>query len=535
MTATHTQVPEDLREAGRRALGLAVLFLAELVCLAGAYQFLVQIECRLTDAQGVCESLKSLVARAIVIFAVAGVLLSAHPAARMRFLATCRPAGPVWPGVHLAGLGLMCVPFGIAATTDLGAAFGTALWLWAAGAVAAGLGGLFWLAPPRAWRHLGRDLGWVGGGALLVAALTPDLAEAVRPIWDWSVLTLLTFRAVALFLQAFTEVSVADPASFVIGIKGFAVHISRQCSGVEGLALVTAFVAIYAVIFRHTLRTWRFVLLVLPLALLASWLLNVVRIGVLILLGAYVSPDIAVNGFHSYAGWLFFTLLALALVAMVQLVPWLHRNASGRTAQPLLRDPVAAMILPFILFMLISTLVSALAPHPELGYPVKALVLVLVVVAFLPAFRRLEWRLDPIAIGAGVGVGVVWLMTAGPGDPQLAVLLSAMTTASYVSWITLRLLGTIVLVPMVEEMFFRGYLLTRLDGATWLRRGLAIGVSSALFAAMHGRWIEAFAAGVVFALLALRQGRATDAVQAHVAANAVIGVVAALRGDFSLI
>ena len=519
----------------RRAGLLAVLFLAELICLAAAYQFLVQIECRQTNAMGVCEALKSLVARAIVIFAVGGVLLSARPAARSRFLGEAVLQGWCWPALHGAGLALMCVPFVIAAGGGLLAAFGIALWLWGLGAVAAILGGLFWLAPPVAWRQLARDLGSLGAGVLLVAALIPDVAEAVRPIWDWSVLTLLTFRAVAVFLQAFADVSVADPASYVIGIQGFAVHISRQCSGVEGLALVTAFVGIYAVIFRQNLRLWRFLLVVLPLALLASWLLNVVRIGVLILLGAFVSPDLAVNGFHSYAGWLFFTLLALGLVAAVQQVRWLHRAAAGNPPMPLRRDPLAAMILPFVLFMLISTLVSALAPHPELGYPVKALTLSLVLLAFVPAYRALKWRLDPLSLGVGLVVGVVWLMTARAGDAGLAALLASMTKASLISWIALRLLGTAVLVPLVEEMFFRGYLLTRLDGPGWPRRVLAIAVSATAFAAMHGRWIEAFAAGVLFAMLALRQGRVTDAVQAHIAANALIGAVAVIRGDFGLI
>jgi exosortase E/protease (VPEID-CTERM system) len=91
-----------------------------------------------------------------------------------------------------------------------------------------------------------------------------------------------------------------------------------------------------------------------------------------------------------------------------------------------------------------------------------------------------------------------------------------------------------LLVPLVEEMFFRGYMLSRLDGPGW-RRITAIALSSAAFAALHGRWIEAGLAGVVFALLALRQGRVASAVQAHVVANLLIGMVAAWRSDFSMI
>ncbi len=519
---------------GRRAVWLAVLFLAELLVLAVAYQFFAQIECHMIGAQALCEGLKSLVARAIVVAAVATVLLMAHPVARSRFLNGARAGGWGWAAVHVVGLGLMFLPLVQVGTGDLGAAFGAALAPWAIGAVAAALGGLFWLAPPGVWGRLATDLGPVSLAALGVAALTPDLAEAIRPIWDWSFLTAMTFDAVALFLGAITTVSVANPAEYVIGVQDFAVHISRQCSGVEGFALVTAFVAIYAVIFRSSLRMGRFLLVVLPAALVLSWLLNVVRIGALILVGANLSPTVAVNGFHSYAGWLFFTLLALGLVAVVQISPWLHKGTPSRQGDPLRQDAVAAAILPFILFMIISTLVSALAPHPDLGYPVKALALLLVVLAFWPAYRRMSWRFDPLAVGAGLGIGVMWIALSGPGDPELSAMLALMTPASYVSWVVLRLLGTALLVPLVEEMFFRGYMLTRLDGPGW-RRIVAIALSSAAFAAMHGRWIEAGLAGMVFALLAIRQGRVASAVQAHVVANVLIGLAAAWHGDFSLI
>ncbi len=205
---------------------------------------------------------------------------------------------------------------------------------------------------------------------------------------------------------------------------------------------------------------------------------------------------------------------------------------------PLRHDPVATAIVPFILFMLVSTLVSALAPHPELGNPVKALALLAVVAACWPGYRRMDWRLDPLAWGAGLGVGGMWLTLAAPADGELADLLAMMTPASYASWLVLRLIGTVLLVPLIEEMFFRGYLLLRLDrvevGFPW-RRILAIAISSAGFAALHGRWIEAGVAGIVVALLTLQRGSVTSAVQADVAANGLIAVAAVWQGDLSLI
>ena len=59
--------------------------------------------------------------------------------------------------------------------------------------------------------------------------------------------------------------------------------------------------------------------------------------------------------------------------------------------------------------------------------------------------------------------------------------------------------------------------------------------AAAAFALLHGRWIEAGLAGVIFSMLYIRQGRLADAITAHAVANALIAVVAAWRGDWTLI
>jgi len=64
---------------------------------------------------------------------------------------------------------------------------------------------------------------------------------------------------------------------------------------------------------------------------------------------------------------------------------------------------------------------------------------------------------------------------------------------------------------------------------------VAVLVSSAGFGAPHPRRIEAGPAGIEFALMPLRRGNVTSAVQAHVVANGLIAVVAVRRGGFGLI
>jgi exosortase E/protease (VPEID-CTERM system) len=224
----------------------------------------------------------------------------------------------------------------------------------------------------------------------------------------------------------------------------------------------------------------------------------------------------------------------------VQATPWLHRDDGvPRPAPPPLRqDWLAARILPFIVFMIVSTLTAALFFHPELGYPWKAAAMAAALVFFLPALRGRDWAPSLPALVAGALVGAGWLALAPTDDMDafvLGQLLTGLGSTGLAVWIAARLLGTVVLVPVIEELFFRGYVLARLDRGGLVWRGVALAVSSGLFGLLHGRWLEAAAAGLVFGLMMLWRGRLADAVWAHVAANAVVAAVALTRGDWALI
>ncbi len=519
-----------------RVARLAAIFVAELLAIAVIYQFFAQIECHLTGSQTTCDFLRSLVARALVMVAVAAILIRARPVLFAGFMGQAADhAAPIARAVHVAGVALLLVPLIMAGGGDLGAIFGLAVVPWVIGAVLALVGGLLWAAPRQAWAAIVVQDHYALLPILLAAALVPDLAELALPLWDWQVLTTATFLAVAGFLRLFsTDVEVA-PTDFVIGVDGFFVHIARQCSGVEGFALVTAFVALYAFIFRGEVRQIRFWLVVLPLGLVLSWMLNVVRIGSLVLIGAHVSPQVAVNGFHSYAGWLFFTVLAFVLIWFVQTAGWLHYRGNRTGAIPVRHDPVAAAIVPFVVFMVVSTFIAAIFPSAGLGFPLNTLALMAVTAVFWPVYRGLAVWPDPVPVLAGAVVGGLWVLTAPAPDLMLEMAVATMPALPFAIWAGLRVLGTVVFVPLVEEMFFRGYLLRRLDGSSPWQRGAAILLSSLAFAALHGRWVEAGLAGVVFAALMLRRGRVGDAIWAHIIANAVVAGMALMQREWSLI
>lgn len=538
-------LPAD-RRPGLRALLLLALFIGELLSLAVLYQFFFTLECHLSDAWGLCRGLRSQLARALSVMAVASLVLCARPGLIARFLHHARqiPPQPGWMILHALGVALLLLPLLIGQGQDMTPHFLNIAGIFALGSALAALGGLLWFAPAPLWRAtIGPDAKVITA-ALILGLLLPDLADLMMLFWERSsTLTRLTFQSVAVLLHLTGHTVYGDPNTYILGSGEFYVHIAHNCSGVEGLALVAGFTLIYAALFHDQIRPSRYWLVVLPLGLLTSWILNAIRIATLIVIGDRISPQLAVNGFHSYAGWLFFTLLALGLMWFVQSCAWLHKSPAQSpavgitTPQPpsLRQDWLAARILPFICFMIASTFASAFFVHPELGYPIKALSMLAAVLIFAPALLRHPWQPHWIPLATGAIVGLVWLLTAPSADPSLGAALAGLTPVALALWVALRLLGTVILVPLIEELFFRGYILTRLDRGGPLWRGLALLASSALFGLLHGRWIEGMAAGLVFGLLALWRGRLSDAVWAHISANLLIAAVALIRSDWSLI
>ena len=543
-TPVETALPFPLRKL--RAPAIALILLLQVVGLAVVYQFVIETDCAATGHGELCRFMRSMIARALALAAGLGLLFLAR---RSAFVHLAQRAQSPGPGArygllfNLIGVAVLLVPVALVSEIAAPREFRMAAGFWLLGGLIAVPASLRWLAPWQAWREWLSALGWLSAPVVVLVLVIPELAAVVQPLWDVSALTLLTFAMVYQLLRLLGADAIARPDEFVVGVDGFAVHIAAQCSGVEGFVLVGSFVAVYAALFHGMIRPVRYWLIVLPLALLLSWLLNILRIALLVLLGAHVSPTLAVDGFHSYAGWLFFTILALGVIMLVHMTPFLHRaehNAERRQApQPsLASDPAAARLLPFIAFMLSGIVVAAFFPLPEAGYPLRVLIMLLTLAPFWAQYAAFEWRLDPVALGAGAVVGLGWVLAQGapaPGGGEIAAMLAGMSAAGAALWIALRVFGTVLLVPLIEELFFRGYLLARLDRGGLYWRIAAIAVSTAAFALLHGRWLEAGLAGLIFAGVFLRRQRIGDAVLSHMVANAIVAFMAVVTGNWTLI
>src|SRR5262249_3825299 len=140
---------------------------------------------------------------------------------------------------------------------------------------------------------------------------------------------------------------------------------------------------------------------------------------------------------------------------------------------------------------------------------------------------------------------VLWMALDGfpIGDAEKTVLLGKLEElprGRALIWLVARVVGSVVTVPLAEELAFRGFLLRRLIARdfqavpakcfTWY----SFLVSSVLFGALHGRFLAGTLAGMIYALIVYRRGRLTDAVLAHATTNALIAVFVLTTGTWSL-
>jgi exosortase E/protease (VPEID-CTERM system) len=525
-----------MHKAGHLRPALIAALLAIQICiLLWAYSIAARF-CFDIVAYSACLIPSKIGLRAIAFLFVFGLIVLARP--NMRNLLCCddRTNDVTFPlvGVQIVGFCLIMLPWAVGFRSEH--PINVALIPYLLGGCLAIFGAALALASPGRWRAIISELGPTSLLVLAATLLAPEISSLAFDFWYFQPLTEVTFQSVLSVLTVFGVEAIAKPAEYALSSDSFSITIGPMCSGVEGFALVTLFLGCYFYALKEHLR-FPNVLVLLPIGLLISWAFNVVRIAVLFSIGAHGSPELAVDGFHGHAGWLTFSILAFTIIGVSTSVPSFRRDSIALA--PLLEDWTAARILPFAAFMAAALLLSTFTVIPDLWYFVKVVAILCLLVAFLPLYRtRLVWRGDTLVLFVGIAVGFLWIAFGSGSESRaldLNTALGSLPVGILICWVLARLLGTIALVPVAEELFFRGYLLDRFSHKSSVIRVVGFLLSTGLFAVMHERWALAGCAGVAYGLLYLRSYRVTDTIVAHSSSNALIGFYAAATGQWSLL
>jgi exosortase E/protease (VPEID-CTERM system) len=417
--------------------------------------------------------------------------------------------------------------------TQIQFAFTVGIWiLLSVGAVIAAVGGL---SPRSVWQQFIGSFGITGLYAVVVALLGTSAWLASEQLWDST--TAITFELVKRILIPVLPVLTVDPATRIIATAHFAVEITQACSGLEGLGLTLAFSSIWLVCFRREYIFPR-ALILIPISLLAIFGLNAVRIAALLLIGDAGFPDVALYGFHSQAGWIAFNGVAGALVFFSRRIDWLNKS-KVRSDSVDAYNPTATYVLPLLAMLAAGTLSHALSGHFETYYSVRALAVLATLFFLRHSLATLGWSCSWRGPAVGACVFLLWIGAAHYLLPALHMPqpLIAMSRQRRTLWIVSHCLVSIALVPIVEELAYRGYLMRRLVNAEFelipyrVVGWPALTITAIAFGAAHGAlWLPGIAAGLLYGSLVIRRGSLGEAIAAHATSNALLAATV-LAGD----
>ena len=210
-------------------------------------------------------------------------------------------------------------------------------------------------------------------------------------------------------------------------------------------------------------------------------------------------------------------------------------------------------VLPFVCFFLFLGIQKYIPINPVVEYPLRAVLLLAILLVFsrdvinLHSSRRLETAV------MGVAVFVIWIGpdVLFPGYRQhwlfqnaiMGQLSNPVAESVLMSPVVLwsRIFRTVVLVPIIEELFWRAWLMRWLISPRFEKVALgayqpaAFWIVALLFAAEHGPyWDVGLVTGVIYNWWMVRTRSLGDCILAHAITNACLCgyVVATHRWEY---
>jgi uncharacterized protein len=148
-----------------------------------------------------------------------------------------------------------------------------------------------------------------------------------------------------------------------------------------------------------------------------------------------------------------------------------------------------------------------------------------------------------LAVAVGLAVFGLWIHLDAPWmtlDTAATEPFVPKTSEGGLDWplIVLRIAGAALLVPVMEELFWRSFLMRWLQAPVFEAvppRGVglrAVVLSTFVFVLAHTLWLAAIVAGLAYAWLYIRSGKLWTAVIAHGVTNGALGLWVVATGQW---
>jgi uncharacterized protein len=200
-------------------------------------------------------------------------------------------------------------------------------------------------------------------------------------------------------------------------------------------------------------------------------------------------------------------------------------------------SPVLSRVVPFAVFVALTLFQGRLGDTSQYWiYAIKTIVGAWLICLIWPHVREMRWKFSWEAIVVGGIVFLAWIGLDGlyptiagrPGNYNPGRTYGAGSTMALV-FLGVRVIGSSLVVPMLEEVFYRSFLYRYIIQSDFAKIPLgafnlkAFLVAGVVFGISHYEWLPGILCAFAYQGLVCRKARLGDAITAHAITNLLLG------------
>lgn len=195
---------------------------------------------------------------------------------------------------------------------------------------------------------------------------------------------------------------------------------------------------------------------------------------------------------------------------------------------------------PFLAYLSIGLLINNLPLIANesaiyVSYILRTLIVGILLFHFrgsYPELSRKNWQVDRTSLAFGLSIFIIWIVLEGR-YPLIAQAESHYDPQGFKQPISTvlvlaRLMGSVLVAPLIEELFMRSFLLRYIIKNDW--KSLPLGsysfesfaIVTLVFGFSHYRWLQGLLAGALFNILIYRTKNLPSTIVAHGTANLLL-------------
>ena len=200
-------------------------------------------------------------------------------------------------------------------------------------------------------------------------------------------------------------------------------------------------------------------------------------------------------------------------------------------------SPLIARILPFLIFIVLTSAQGSFGPESHYWiYLIKTLIGIWMIWITWPLVGEMRVNISLEALGGGILVFALWInldfkypKLTEYGDTWNLAKQFGQNSIMFWLFATTRIIGSTLVVPFLEEVFYRSFLYRYILTKNWLFTPHNLFdirpfiVTSLIFGLTHSHWLAGIICGMIYQIIVLRTNRLGDAITAHAITNCLLG------------